>query len=264
MKTNHVGVPLNKNKRLILLSIFTILIFTTQNSFVTVQADGRFPFNADGPGFVYQVINNEYITREYNLPAVDIVSLNRDSVNSLLKLELYGQPNISSSNQYWILLAWDEYGQLYDVGNWSDPSWEKYVPNNINLTVCVAGGASWFGITNGSYSVLYNSKGTMVFSEVWNNSVSIVNNNILTFPFTAAPLLENPNFVNNELVYTMFNATVNATKSVYYLDSMPTDFLDHVFGLGAVLNTDPASVTLNPCFFIWVIVSIRKRRRRRK
>ncbi|MHA1308158.1 MAG: hypothetical protein ACTSQN_12785, partial [Candidatus Heimdallarchaeota archaeon] len=98
---------------------------------------------------------------------------------------------------------------------WPDQDWINVIVPETNVTFCVAGGASWFGVTNGSSSAYYNSAGTLVFSEMHNNSVNIFNNDTLVFPVTSS-ILDNPAYIDGNVVFTIFNATVNSSMSVIY------------------------------------------------
>ncbi|MHA1308989.1 MAG: hypothetical protein ACTSO7_17495, partial [Candidatus Heimdallarchaeota archaeon] len=101
-------------------------------------------------------------------------------------------------------------------------------PPKSNFTVCIAGGKSWFGISNGSYSAFYDSTETLVFSEQNNNSVSIFENNTLIFPINET-YIEHPNTYTSAQVFTSYNATINSTTSDFYIDAMPFDMLLNMF-----------------------------------
>ena len=113
-------------------------------------------------------------------------------------------------------------------------------------------------ISNGSSSAYYNSKGSLVFSEEHNNSVSTVNNETLVFPVTSS-ILENPNYVKYVVVFTSFNATMNSSMSVFYLDSLYIDFILNMFP-GFYPSIPVYGLSVFSSLTISTIVFIRKRK----
>ena len=242
------------------VSIIVILILVSQYSIITnVNAAGFFPSRSDNIGYVHQIINDDHITYEYFTPTIDVVELRNKPGISQMELELSGQPNISSRYEYRILLAWTGLLSSSQVWRWPDQDWINVINPETNVTFCIASGESWFGVTNGSSSAYYNSKGSLVFSEVHNNSVSIVNNNTLVFPVTSS-FLENPDIVTDSIVFTSFNATVNSSQSVFYLDSLRYDFIGMMFDLGPKIPVDIYGMTVFSCIFICIVVFYRKRK----
>lgn len=243
------------------ISITAILILISQYSSITqVNAAGYFPSRSDNIGYVHQIINNVHITDVSIKQTIDVVELRNEPGISQMELELSGQPNISSMFEYRILLAWTGLLSSDQVEQWPNQDWINVITPETNVTFCVAGGESWFGVTNGSSSAYYNSDGSLVFSEVYNNSVNIVNNNTLVFPVTSSPL-ENPDIVSQAIVFTSFNATVNSSQSVFYLDSLRYDFIGTMFDLGPKIPSEAIyGMTIFSCIFIPIVVFYRKRK----
>jgi len=248
-----------KRKSIIIFVSLAVLIFVSQNFVIPViAAPGRLPFEGDNIGLVYKIVNEEFESHDQNHPEIDIVELHNDRYKSLITLELSGLPNLSSTYEYWVLLAWTDYGAFRSITDWRDPNWELAVPANISLTVCVAGGASWFGVVNGSSSVIYNSRDEFLSSEIHNNSVSIVENTTLTFPFTLSMDLIDPYYVQNHIVYTMLNATSSSSERIFYLDSESIIFIDEIFGL-AITPVDFTSLPLFSSILACLVVTFRRK-----
>ncbi|MHA1435898.1 MAG: hypothetical protein ACTSO7_18830 [Candidatus Heimdallarchaeota archaeon] len=85
-----------KKKHLIITSVLFILVIVLQTNLFYVQAVGRFPFS-EGDNCVYQVIDDELITPNYNFPSIAFRSMERSSSRTNLYLRFYGQPNLTSN-----------------------------------------------------------------------------------------------------------------------------------------------------------------------
>jgi len=210
-----------RKKYLKITSVFFILVIVLQTNLFFVQASGRFPFTSRDE-VVYQVIDDELITSKYNFPSIAIRSMERSSARTHLSLRFYGLPNLSSNYFYWVIIVWNDYVSFHSITDVGNPNLEAIVPNDVNLTVCVAGGASWFGLVNGSCSAYYNSQGELVFSSI-------------------------------------YNATIDPTESIFYLDDLG-NFLLNYFELLPTPPFPSFGFSIFSSFFICVVVFVRKRK----
>ncbi|MHA1353646.1 MAG: hypothetical protein ACTSR1_00540 [Candidatus Heimdallarchaeota archaeon] len=249
---------MTKTKKLLTIPVLFLVVMISLSNFAMVQAYAVFPIRASEIGYVYKIVNDEYESQK-NIPAIDIVELRHEKLNSRLVLELSGQPNLSSLFEYWILLAWDTQTSFGFFSDWKNPNWELALDAKVNLTVCVAGGANFFGAVNGSYSVFYNSNDVLISSEIQNNTVSI-SDNTLIFPYSSSNYVSDNLTVIGNLVYTMFNASTPISESVFYLDSMPARFILGIFGLLPTFPEPVFGFSMFSSIFICVVVFVRKRK----
>ncbi len=227
LKEGRVNVCSSKRIPLVFL-ILTIIIFF-QSYFIIGISAFNFPFDEfNEEGYVHRVINNEIDPDVYLFPAINIVKLSNNIAESQLELKLNGLGNLSSRFEYRILVGWNEgifHAYLY---NWSNIDWNNAIRSQSNFTACIAGGTSWSGISNGSFSAFYDSTETLVFSEQNNNSVIIFENNTLIFPIDET-YIEDPATYTDVQVFASYNATINTTTSDFYVDAMPHDLLLNMF-----------------------------------
>ncbi|MHA1307259.1 MAG: hypothetical protein ACTSO7_17695 [Candidatus Heimdallarchaeota archaeon] len=247
---------MDKKTSLIITALLIITISLSQFTYVQAYVF-RFPIAGSSPGYVSQIINNQHITFDYeDLPAIDTIQLDNKPSSSQLTLKLKGQPNLSSRYVYRIMIGWTDVISRSPVNQWPDPDWDGIIRPKTNVTICVAGGAKWSHVTNGSASAYYDSQGSLIFSEMQNNTVSIINNDTLVFPVTSS-YLENPILTYNYLTYTHYNATVNSSMSVFYIDS---DLVWEMFDLGPYHPEQTSGFSVFSSIFICVFVVIRKRK----
>jgi len=220
---------MNKSKNTIIVTIIITIILFFQGFLIVEISAHNFPFTEfNEEGYVHRVINNEIDPDVYLFPAINIVKLSNNIAESQLELKLYGPTNISSRFEYRILVGWNEgifHAYLY---NWSNIDWNNAIRPQSNFTACIAGGTSWSGISNGSFSAFYDSTETLVFSEQNNNSVIIFENNTLIFPINET-YIEHPATYTDVQVFASYNATINTSKSDFYVDAMPHDLLINMF-----------------------------------
>ncbi len=222
---------MRKTKNILLVSLILSIIILFQSYCINEISAFTFPVQlGDDKGTVHRVINDKIANDIYLKPEINIVKLTNNEAESQIELKLYGSVNISSRYEYRILIGWKE--ELYNsyINNWTNFQWSKVIPPESNFTVCVAGGANWSGLTNGSYSAFYNSNDDLVFTEQNNNSVSIFENNTLIFPITET-YLENPNEYTEVLVFTSYNATINSSVSDFYIDAIPYTLIINMFSM---------------------------------
>ncbi|MHA1125706.1 MAG: hypothetical protein ACTSO7_18755 [Candidatus Heimdallarchaeota archaeon] len=251
-----------KRLPLFFLIITTIILF--QSFFVTKISASTFPFQEyDDEGTVRRVINDKLDTDIYLKPEINIVRLTNNEAESQIKLKLYDHVNISSRYEYRILIGWNEI--LYDtcLWNWPDLEWYNVIPPKSNYTICIAGGSSWSGLTNGSYSAYYNSNEELVFSESNNGSVSIYENNTLIFPITET-YLENPNYYTDALVFTSYNATINSSISDFYIDTMPYNLIINMFTMYTAFTGNPILTTLISVLFSGIVITFNVKKKKEK
>ncbi|MHA1185816.1 MAG: hypothetical protein ACTSXA_00170 [Candidatus Heimdallarchaeota archaeon] len=219
------------SKRIPLVFLILTIIIFFQSYFIIGISAHNFPFDEfNEEGRVRRVINNEIDPDVYFIPGLNIIKLSNNIAESQLKLELYDPINLSFRFEYRILIGWNDLLRETYLWHWPDLDWYNVIPPESNITICVAGGASWYGLTNGSYSAYYDSKDNLVFNQLNNNSVSIFENNTLLFPINES-YIEYPNSYTDVLVFTSYNATINSTTSDFYIDAMPFNLIVNMFDM---------------------------------
>ncbi|MDY6898556.1 MAG: hypothetical protein SWZ49_10840, partial [Cyanobacteriota bacterium] len=113
---------------------------------------------------------------QHNQSSIDFISLTTNSTSSQIILSFVGEPVIDPYHGYRVIIDWDKELRYWLIEKWPNVTWEKVITTNLNFTVCYAGGVSGLGIANGSYSEFYNSSGSLLYSEVNNNTVVAANN----------------------------------------------------------------------------------------
>jgi hypothetical protein len=221
--------------RFVSILIIFGLILASQFSFVfSFGGDYSFPI------IVYEndvacIINNEFEKRDQQ-PVVDIWSLNNNITMSQLELRLFGIPILDHSHGYRIIINWNGLINWSYILNRSNINWDYAVSPTSNVTFCYAGGISGNGISNGSYTQLYNSTGNSVFTE-FNNDNVIVDSNTIIFPFNQT-LITTPSNPVNVLVLTTYNTTKSEISGetttfldVIWMDSIPDNYIINLFTL---------------------------------
>jgi len=89
-------------------------------------------------------------------------------------------------------------------------------------------GASWFGVTNGSYNSFVNSLNDSVLLEQTNDSV-ILDENVLAFPINSSLLTSYESPVQI-IVYTLFTDPNETIRTIWF-DAMPNNYLYRFFML---------------------------------
>jgi len=198
----------------------------------------------------------------YELPSIDIDTLSYNDSLSHLELSFYGTPILDPNHTYRILISWNEYidedfGGILPNLFWDFPSLTK-----VNITLCVAGGASWFGVTNGSYNSFFNMKNESIFLEEKSDSVTIINQSLI-FPI-------NTSFITNYespariIVFTIFdNSTENS--SIVWLDASLYRFFNNFFMIVTPLYSSIDFYFVSILFAIvgvgYILIITRKRRK---
>jgi len=219
---------MHKSKNVLMVSIIILIIIFFQGFFIKEISASPFPLqNTNSSGYVNRVINNKLDNNQYVVPAISIVKMDNNRAESQIELTLFGSVNISSRYEYRILLCWDELYDAHSLWQWQ-PVWDTILIPFTNFTICVAGGASWFGVTNGSCSAFYNSDDVLVFNELNNNSVSIIENDTLIFPINET-YITNPQSVFDYVVFTTYNATFNTSTNDIFIDAMPFNTIMNMF-----------------------------------
>jgi len=238
---------MRKSKKIPLVFFIITIIMLFQSYFIVEISAHSFPIQEyNDKGQVNRVINNELDPDIYFIPAINIVRLSNNVAESQLELKLYGPVNISSRFEYRILLCWNEGIYATYLWQWPDIDWYNAIPPKSNFTACIAGGTSWFGLTNGSYSAFYDNEDTLIFSEQNNNSVSIFEENTLIFPINET-YINNPQFVYDYQIFAAYNATINPSISDFYIDAMPYMMILNAF---TVYKTGIGYTTLYSIFIV--------------
>ncbi|MHA1503155.1 MAG: hypothetical protein ACTSSB_15075, partial [Candidatus Heimdallarchaeota archaeon] len=73
-------------------------------------------------------------------------------------------------------------------------------------------------------------------------------------------ILDNPAYIDGNVVFTIFNATVNSSMSVIYLDSLEYNLIGVIFDLWPKIPFVTYGFSVFSSIFICVIVFIRKRK----
>ncbi|NHJ85983.1 MAG: hypothetical protein FK734_11010, partial [Asgard group archaeon] len=177
-----------KMRSLYLLLVFTSVFgglvgsaVTTTDQFIdeyTIPFMDPYAERRDVYGFI---AGPNVITEPREFPAINIDTLSFNEEESQLEVSFTGIPNINSTYEYRLMIAWDEYIGLGCTGDWRDPNWDLELYTTMNVTLCVAGGASWFGVQNGSYNSFVNGNNESILFEAANSSV-FVEEHSLCFP----------------------------------------------------------------------------------
>ena len=226
---------MNIKVKLIPILIITYILTSTQITPVNALYSGYHFNNPEYDGDVAQIVNNEFV--DYgNQSSIDTKVINNDQNLTEIQLYLYGTPILDNNHGYRILICWnDKFEYEHLIFYWGEHvNFDLAIPSQSNFTVCTAGGIKGLSITNGSYTALYDSTGSLVFSETNNNSVSIKDNSLI-FPVDQSQITT-ADYPFNMLVVTTFNTTSydNTTSSfnnVTWMDSIPNEYIIHLFSL---------------------------------
>ncbi len=247
------------------LTIFGLIL--TSQIFFVISYGGNNSF----PIIVYEndvacIINNEF--EEYGQqPVVDIWSLNNNISTSQIELRLFGVPMLDSTHGYRIIINWNGYINWSYIYHWPYPNWDKAVSPTSNVTLCFAGGISGNGISNGSYTQLYNSIGNSVFSE-FNNDNVFVDNNTIIFPFNQT-LITTPLNPVDVLVFTTYSTTIPEISGetttfldVVWMDSIPDNYIINLFSLQTLFVRIDAIIFASTLILLGAFQIINLRRRK--
>ncbi len=226
---------LNRKNSLVLISIIIIGLFIgSKANFV------RSLLITDYQGDVSRVVNNKFdVTLQDNQqPSIDITNLTTYPASLEIILSFVGEPVIDPSHGYRVIIDWNKRLDIWLINPWPNVTWEKIITSKSNFTVCYAGGVNDFGVANGSYSEFYNSSGSLLFSELNNNSIimdekSIIFNVNQTFAPTTPlnPFNETLSFTTyNAIIFTNYNTTETqnngtTTLNVVWMDAIPGSFI---------------------------------------
>ncbi len=246
---------LKRKNSLTLISIIIIgLVIGSKANFV------RSPLITDYQEDVCRVVNNKLDQiQQYNQPSIDITNLTTNLVSSQIILRFVEEPVIDPSHGYRVIIDWNRELRLGLMDNvWPNVTWEKIIAPKSNFTVCYAGGVSGFGVVNGSYSEFYNSSGSLLLSELNNNSIISDENAIIfnvnqTFAPTTPlnPFNETLSFTTyNAIVFTNYNTTENSasgttTLNVVWMDALPGKIIyENLFHFVSYASANPGIVVI--------------------
>ncbi|NPE09683.1 MAG: hypothetical protein GNW80_15465 [Asgard group archaeon] len=240
---------MKRKKSLAIISIIIFGLFIgSKVSFV------RSLLITDYQGDLYRVVNNVLVENQLNnQPSIDITNLTTYPASSEIILSVVGEPVIDSSHGYRVIIDWNKPLGIGLIGGyWPNVTWEKIIASKSNFTVCYAGGVNDFGVANGSYSEFYNSSGSLLFSELNNNSIILDEKSIIfTVNQTFAPTTplnafnETLSFTTyNAIIFTNYNTTETHTNgttilNVVWMDSLPESILYEV--LFRIVTLDSAN-----------------------
>ena len=247
-------MKLNRKNSLALISIIIIGLFIgSKANFV------RSLLITGYQGDVCRVVNNVFDeTQYYNQSSIDIISLTTYPASSQIILSFFGEPVIDPSHGYRVIIDWNRELKVWLMERWPDVIWEVIVAPKSNFTVCYAGGVSGFGVVNGSYSKFYNSTGSLLLSELNNNTISLDEKSIIfnvnqTFAPTTPlnPFNETLSFTTyNAIIFTNYNTTETqnngtTTLNVVWMDSLPQSIIiEDLFSLATTLNSNLGSMVV--------------------
>ena len=248
-------MELNKRNSLTVIIIVVVLLFSSK--FFSGEAAHITDYQED----IARIVNNELdITQQYNQSSIDITSLTSNSTSSQVILSFVGEPVIDPNHGYRIIIDWNKQLHTWLIESWFNVTWEKTIAPKSNFTVCYAGGVSGFGVVNGSYSEFYNSSGSLLFSEVNNNSI-IVNENSIIFNANQS-LIPNARFSTfnetqgfttyNVLIVTTYNTTETYTNTngtstisnVIWMDLLPESIIGRLFNLYTLCTSNPGIIII--------------------
>jgi len=254
-----------KKKRLLLIFVLLFVMFS-QFSLVNVKINGiRWPMNPFpyyNTEYVYYVVNDSYVDQVKEIPEINIRGFSHKVLTGRIILTLMNPPKIKPNYEYRMIVFWDTRVRLEYNLSWPDLDWENVIPSQTNFTLCVAGGASWLGVTNGSYSAYYNSNDDLIFNESKSNSIIKVDNG-LEFVIKQ-DYIPDRYYAETVQVFTSYNATstdVNATTTELYLDGLPSNLIVVLLDCAVTYYASDPTVpgfTLISGLFIFVLVVVRK------
>ncbi|MHA1123499.1 MAG: hypothetical protein ACTSPC_11950 [Candidatus Heimdallarchaeota archaeon] len=241
---------MKRKKSLALISIIIIGLFIGSNvNFV------RSLLIIDYQGDVSRVVNNKFdVTLQDNQqPSIDITNLTTNPASSEIILSFVGEPVIDQFHGYRVIIDWNKRLGIGLINYWPYVTWEKIIAPKSNFTVCYAGGVNDFGVANGSYSEFYNNSGSLLFSELNNNSIIIDEKSIIfnvnqTFAPTTPlnPFNETLSFTTyNAIIFTNYNTTETHTNgttilNVVWMDALPGKVIYEIlFNLVSLASANP-------------------------
>jgi len=231
-------------KKKIVMALFLLTIIISQLSFINLQVKAQsWPMGPQSSFYrthVYHIINDSYVDQVEEVPQIDIQSFSHVVLTGRIVLRLRQPPIVNSSYEYRMLVCWDKIINLDPIEHWPDPDWDNVIPPATNFTICVAGGISWFGVTNGSYSAYYNSEGVLVFNESKSNSVLFVGNDLQYV--IKQDFITDRYFADTVQIFTSYNATntlIDSSGTEMYLDAMRHNLVEVMLGIEPSYNFDP-------------------------
>ncbi|MHA1185731.1 MAG: hypothetical protein ACTSSK_02480 [Candidatus Heimdallarchaeota archaeon] len=244
-------------KKKIVMALFLLTIIISQLSFINLQVKAwSWPMGPQSSFYrthVYHIINDSFVDMAEEVPQIDIQSFSHVVLTGRIVLNLKQPPIVNSSYEYRMLVCWDKIINLNPIKHWPDPDWENVIPPETNFTICVAGGVSWFGVTNGSYSAYYNSKGVLVYNESKSNSVIFVGNGLQYV--IKQDYITDRYFADTVQIFTSYNATnimPNPGGTEMYLDAMRKELIEAMLGIEPSYNFDfPDFTTYLPGIIIF-------------
>lgn len=273
-------MKLNRKSSLALISLIIIIgqFFCSEIEFVNAY------HITDYLEDVFRVVNDEFdksqAINQHNQSSIDFISLTTNSTSSQIILSFVGEPVIDPYHGYRVIIDWDKELRYWLIEKWPNVTWEKVITTNLNFTVCYAGGVSGLGIANGSYSEFYNSSGSLLYSEVNNNTVVAANNSIIfsvnqTLIPNAQLNTRDPSLgiiTYNAIIFTNYNTTETTANSttitnVVWMDSLPEAIIVEQLFMLATLDTISLRLTAAASTIallgVCKVIFIKRRRKRR-
>jgi len=252
-------------KNIVYLTLLVGIIVTTQivNCGARLETD-PFPWSDDLQD-VRRIVQNNISIDYYEQSSIDIDTISSSTDLLQIKLSLVNTPILDSNHGYRILIAWTGVINQSYICDWEHyMHWEETIKPMSNYTVCVAGGISMFGVTNGSLSVFNNSLNEPIHTEIHNNTVTIVDTT-LVFLVNHTSVV-NPSEPNYALVVTTYNETTynesSATfETLTYIDSLSSDYLRNLFKEASMDTKINAIIVVGLFSFVGVIIVIRRKRK---
>ncbi|MHA1156799.1 MAG: hypothetical protein ACTSQK_11895 [Candidatus Heimdallarchaeota archaeon] len=266
---------MNRKKSLALISIIIIGLFVgSKANFVRAQV------LADYQEDVRRVVNNVIDgTQFYNQSSIDLANLTTNPASSQIILSFVGEPVIDSYHGYRVIIDWNKELKTWLIGKWPNVTWEAVVAPKSDFTVCYAGGVSGFGVVNGSYSEFYNSSGSLLLSELNNNSIILDEKSIIfnvnqtfapTIPFITHSVVLSYK-TDNAIIFTNYNTTETRTDdkivNVVWMDALPERIIEEVlfyfsYGYGPAYPGIMVIISAIGLVVVCQVVYLKRRRKR--
>ncbi|MBN1329920.1 MAG: hypothetical protein JXA54_10640 [Candidatus Heimdallarchaeota archaeon] len=223
-----------RNKKTVLYFALLIGILTT-TQIISGSAWKARPFPwSDQLNDVQRIFQGELSFDFFDEPSVDIDTISSSPTFLQIELSLSTTPVIDTDHGYRIIIGWTTEINGSYICDWENyMHWEETIRPLANYTVCVAGGISMFGVTNGSLTVLNNSVNDPTFYELQNNTVTIDDKSLI-FQVNHTAVADPVNPVGALIVTTYNVTTYNATSATFetitYADSLSSYYLGGIFG----------------------------------
>ncbi|HUT82001.1 MAG TPA: hypothetical protein VMZ29_12435 [Candidatus Bathyarchaeia archaeon] len=255
---------MRNKKTIIYLALLMGILTTTQIITGSALKASPFPWS-DHLNDVQRIFQGELSCDYFDQPSIDIDTISSSPTFLQIELSLCTTPVIDANHGYRIIIGWTTEINGSYICDWEKyMHWEETIRPLANYTVCVAGGISMFGVTNGSLTVLNNSANDPIFYEMNNNTVTVdANNLIFQVNHTAVVAPVNP---VGALIFTTYNVTTynesSATfETVTYADSLSTWYLGNLFDM-YTLDTKINTIAISGFFsLVSAILLVRNERK---